>query len=153
MLELALVMALLERSARGAQLGEPFLVLDERAFELGELLALLLDLLRARARLAREALDLALSRENSGVGGVRGVEADAEAAELMALAIHQHDVRREPHAGEEARRVLDGVIGSEPRRDHRAHGRLRGLDVVRERRQPLLAPQLGVRPRAEGAHP
>src|SRR5216117_671969 len=152
-LELALVMALLERGAGRPQLDEPFIVFGERALELGQLLALLLDLFFAIARLALQALDFPLPSENAGVGGVGGVEAHGKAAELMALTIDQNDVRRQRHSRKEPWNAFDGVVRGEPRRNHRANCALPRLDVFSERRQPFFAPQVRVGARAEGAHP
>src|SRR5262249_3307212 len=99
-LELALVVALLERRAGGAQLREPLVVLAQRMLQPRQPLPLFLDLLLAPPRLLAQGLDLALPREDAAVGGVRRVEAHPEAAELMAFSVHQHDVRAQPHAGE-----------------------------------------------------
>jgi hypothetical protein len=62
-LQLALVVALLERDAGGAQPGETFVVLAERVLEFGQLLPLLLDLLLAPGRFLAQRLDLALPCE------------------------------------------------------------------------------------------
>src|SRR5262249_17483157 len=99
MLQLALVMALLERSARSTQLGEPLVVLAQRMLEMGQLLPLLLDRLLASAGLAPEGLDFALAGENSAVDRIGRMETHAEAAELMSFAVDQNDVRPQLHAG------------------------------------------------------
>src|SRR5262249_35578884 len=95
MLQLALVVALLERDARGAQLRQPLVVLAERMLELGKLLALLVDLLSARSRVLLQPLDFALAGEYPGVRRIGSVEADAEAAELMAVAVDEDHLRRQ----------------------------------------------------------
>src|SRR5256885_7240468 len=105
-LELALVMALLERGAGRPQLDEPFIVLGERALELGQLLALLLDLLLAIARLMLQALDFPLSSETAGVAGVGGVEAHAKAAGMIALTIYQNHVPPQRHSRKETPNAL-----------------------------------------------
>jgi len=57
---LTFVMALFERRSRHAQLGEPFVVLGERALQRGELRALFLD--RIRCARAPSASNASISR-------------------------------------------------------------------------------------------
>jgi len=57
----------LSAASRHAQLGEPFVVLDERAFQRGQLGALFLDRIAALARLSLQRFDFTLPGENSGV--------------------------------------------------------------------------------------
>src|SRR5882672_4010863 len=153
MLQLPLVVALLERRARDPQLGEPIVMVAQRALQLGKLLSFLFDVLRPHRGLLPQRLDFALPGEDAGIGRVGRVEAHREAAELVAFTVDQDDVRRERHSREQARRAIDGVVRCKPGRDDRTDRRLGGLDIVGQGREALLVPQLGLGPGAEGADP
>src|SRR5581483_1020409 len=148
-LELALVMALRERGARRAQLGESFVVLGERRLQRAEALARLARASLPFGDLGRQRLDFALAREDPGIGGIGRVEAHAEAAELVSFAVHQDRSGGKRFAVGRARRPVERVIGREPLVDHAFDLRLERLDPAHQRTQAVGAPEAGRRARSE----
>src|SRR6266481_4238204 len=151
--QLTLVMALFERRSRHAQLGETFVVLDERALKRGELRALFLDRIAAPARIRLQRFDFALSRKDSGVRRIGRVKADAESAELVTLAVDKHCMGRQPHSAHQPRPALHGVERRKPCCDDAAHRGVGRPDVVGKRLQSRLEGQFGIRSSEIGADP
>src|SRR6266481_2122091 len=151
--QLTLVMALFERRSRHAQLGETFVVLDERALKRGELRALFLDRIAAPARIRLQRFDFALSRKDSGVRRIGRVKADAESAELVTLAVDKHCMGRQPHSAHQPRHALHGVERRKPCCDDAAHRGVGRPDVVGKRLQSRLEGQFGIRSSEIGADP
>ncbi len=151
--QLTLVMALFERRSRRPELGEAFVVFGERAIEAGEFRAPFLDRILMPARFHLQRFDFALPSKNSGVRRIGRVKAHAKAAELVALAVDEHCLGGQSHAGQQPRHALDDVVGRKPRRDDTRHRGFNSFDMVGKRFQARLKAQLCIGSGEKGAHP